>query len=478
MVVIYTAHRKRTQIVMEVAQSIRSPVETIEDEIDDETVIDDFNEKVDLKLTEKYIGNDPTWMQTFGINSKDPSEKTTHVMQLRTLFENHLSKQTGITPTNTNPNSAPIERCSLSESNYWLSTPNLFVAVINKPASAEILEEKTTTAGEIETVLTGLEAALKAWNPSPLGCTLAYHHRKSANWKTFNHLAKPVNPSLQNGLSHYITVDERGKHRPVAEKHRISSEIASNLLAIRNEEAVRRMAEDLADLPHVETVNLRPTTIHSTVSGASNTRQDHQELIAINSFLCCQKPIHHHLRLGAVFTITPNTDSRYSNLWVCVTPNCDLVPRDRSGAKNWTKRLGNLLPFMALKLEHLTSTKAVSDAIQSSTQGRYLFLEDFSPHHKDVQVVCASLSTTNDPNPNIEQMFAQNSGRVSTDSMRGRVLTIQPTDHDHITSECHDFEIICQLRAPYAERLGHIVGHHLARIGVNFVTQAKKQTSA
>jgi len=78
----------------------------------------------------------------------------------------------------------------------------------------------------------------------------------------------------------------------------------------------------------------------------------------------------------------------------------------------------------------------------------------------------------------LEQMFAYDRARVH-DGKVDLQRCIRDSESNGVTIGDLKCDVICQLRTPYAERLAHVVGYHLSRIGVNFLqpppTEAREE---
>jgi len=321
--------------------------------------------------------------------------------------------------------------------NRWFQCGNLFVALIGKP-----LEQDPDT--EADTLLDGLKAAISAWSPPWLACLVAAtrHHADQGAFR--DDLDLPAK-DLQNGLLHYIA-----EPMEEAEKRRRAHRVAAHLLDRRFTAAAGDMANYVLEgaKGHPPPSEMVPPLMHA------------------NAFLCSERFTRHHLRVGTVFR-SGNADE----YWVCVTPACDMVPRARNVEIDpWGAELD---PFRAMTAIRLDLKVKPGAAIRDAEQGRYVFFYDYSRDPNSPIAAGAFNPTTGDPNPRLERMFAADFARTDADG-RVRILRMTAKGAENtITLGEQDCFVACQLRAPYAERLSHVVGGHISRVGVDFLSHKK-----
>jgi hypothetical protein len=188
---------------------------------------------------------------------------------------------------------------------------------------------------------------------------------------------------------------------------------------------------------------------------------DEAAILHVNAFLCAERHGRHHLRVGTVFR---TEDSK--KYWVCVTPACDMVPRRRSEQYNpWEAGLGDFRAMTAVLIQGAKTATAV----KAAERGRYIFFEDFSKPGGSPIAASVFNEFTNDPNPKIEHMFAANLGRKDENG-HVQILRTSLDSDGRLSIVPEAVVVVCQLRAPYAERITHIVGGHVSRIGVDFLS--------
>jgi hypothetical protein len=354
------------------------------------------------------------------------------------LLERRLQRDYEVEPS---PEIRRIEGMEYSD-HRWFQCGNLFLVVVGK--SKDLVPE-----AEAEVFLRSLEDAVCSWNPHWLACLMA-HSRRHVEAGAFRDDVLVPEEALQNGLLSYIG-DLRSDP---PERDRRATEIAKHLLSRRSADAARVLGRQLRE------------------RAASHHREGptEQDVLHLNAFLCSESFGHHHLHIGTIF-VHRTAEPQY---WVCVTPGCDMVPRQPDeGLNPWAAELDPFRPVVALRLKLLTGVSDIrKKALQFAHQARHLFFWD-QAQKADQPLVAACFQETADPNPRLEQLFAIDRARVQEDgSIRLYRLVAKKNGAGEgypPVLELIDCEPVAQLRAPYAERVVQVVGGHVSRIGVDFV---------
>ncbi len=440
LVVVYTADPELDQALISVAASARGVSEAaLEFDLDPEF------EEMKVEWTREdllaFFAGKKRWMETFKTACRaaglgiDPGRG-------EVLLERWIAKELDASHQEC---PLPIEKMCFD--NRWFQCGNLFLVVIGKPS-------EQTPEQETAVFMDGLETAVREWAPSWLACLVASSRRSVETGAFRDDVNLPKEP-LQAGLLRYVRANKDHE-----ERDRRSREIASYLLSRRFEIAAGFMSQHL--LLRAEAEPGEPPS--------ADERQ--AQLLQLNAFLCSEFCSRHHLRVGTIFRAEDP-----ESYWVCVTPACDMVPRDRKRSTDpWAVELDPLRPMLALRLE-IRRRKEIAKALNEAERGRYLFFWD-SARQAETPIVAACFNTeTGDPNPKLEQMFALDRARVHG----GKVVLqrcVRNSESDGVSLARLECDVVCQLRAPYAERLAHVVGYHLSRIGVNFLqpdTEAKQE---
>lgn len=432
LVVVYTSESDLNMVLNHVAAFARGVDETL--------LSRDLGEVADLEgeiawsdaALRAYMSGGDSWVADFAASCSSQSPALDHRAHFdsgRSLVEKHLKSAFQGPPT---AQPRRIESIGSTGTAIWLQCGNLFVAIVRKPSDEG-------EQHEADTLLGGLEAAVEAWAPPWLACLVALSRREITDGAFRDDLILPNN-HLQNGLLHYVSTDNDAE-----EKARRSRQVAADLLRRRFHAACNHLGTQV--LNHASTAE----------------KPDQLALLHVNAFLCAERHERHHLRVGTVYRSEDST--RY---WACVTPACDMVPRQRNEKLDpWGASLGQNRAMTAVRLTKVADDK-ISKALKEAHRGRYLFFEDFSVNTGIPLVFSGFTLSTDDPNPHVEQMFARNLARKDENGKVDVELLVE--EDGVIKSRQLTCVVVCQLRAPYAERLTHIVGGHVSRIGVDFIS--------
>ena len=156
-----------------------------------------------------------------------------------------------------------------------------------------------------------------------------------------------------------------------------------------------------------------------------------------------------------------------NELWVCVSPACDLVPKQKGqigisgSSKSATK------PFLAVKLH---ARPSLDRADVNSNTVVFLLNEEKN------EVAAYSVFPTKGENgsPVWRMMFASNHGQfnIKADKTADLVLQTVSGDTGELKIKSIDARIVAQLRYEYALNLVNKLGVEFTRIGLDFVAPA------
>lgn len=175
----------------------------------------------------------------------------------------------------------------------------------------------------------------------------------------------------------------------------------------------------------------------------------------VNVFNCSKTIEGYHLTTGHVLETKGRGSKEH---WLCLSPACDLVPGQKED-RGWKKRLGENVPFKAVRL---FPAKA-EDALKNATRNNHIFL------NSENSILILSFTPTGEPisNPVWEQMFAKKCGKFSYPDLEvsvGRIVF----DNEELTVKENQFRIVGQLRYEYALNLLQRLGGALSRVGLDF----------
>lgn len=317
----------------------------------------------------------------------------------------------------------------------WLRVDSLFLTIIKK---LEVNPEQFTKR---------LKAALISWDPSPH--RLIVTKMRSEISKRGVMVEKEVlqNPYLQAAwLEGLFDSDIQARRTNVAKsvaKHWDS-------LGGRVEPEVLRFAENVC--AYLSDGNVKPFRFHNSAYSKSPLVALH-----VNHNVCSKRVEGHHLFTGHVLRIN-------EELWVCLTPACDLEP-GRNIGKGANKDLGDWKPFKAARIEVLEDDKA---ALQHAPRGHHLFLSIDGSHPKAFSFSAAGDQSAL-PTLKWQQFYAANQGIFDTESSKFEVASSAVKDGQLQLIQA-TAEVVAQLRYEYALHLLQRLGSHLSRVGLDFIS--------
>nr|WP_231379008.1 response regulator receiver domain [Brevundimonas sp. BAL450] len=167
-----------------------------------------------------------------------------------------------------------------------------------------------------------------------------------------------------------------------------------------------------------------------------------------NAFVCSKAVEGNHLATGHVFEAE-------NRLWVCLTPLCDLVPRDR---KDRFGKIGDRMPFVAVRLEEVVGR--TPKRIQSN---RFVALK----LDGEVRFFCIGNESDESSTPHWFNLFAFDGGRF-TGSRRFRYQRVEMNAKQELVAKVHRAKLVSQLRYEYALNFMHKLGSSMTRVGLDF----------
>lgn len=347
-------------------------------------------------------------------------------------------------------------RISGSGSNFWIRTNKGFIAFANKNNTSDLI--------------LALQNALEAWQPTP---------------------TRLLSAKLRSELDRQgvIAEDEVFKDKLVFRK------FYSNLTeqTDENSEITQRTALEGQARRHVEHLvdrTIEPVILYgqniikadpaANDSGASfldhygifNDQQIVESSKYYNSYISSKSPTGWHISPGQIFCTT-RPDSEMQELWVCVSPACDLVPGQRKiGIQT---KDGSVKSFIAVRLEEGFTEELSSRQINSN---EFVFLH--SGDKIDVRSIYPKASADIDDSkigskqPHWRMFFAKNEGKFITQTVPNlgkKEVELQWLIAGDDGLKLHDqtVEIKWQLRYEYALNLNQKLGGNLTRIGLDFL---------
>ena len=332
-----------------------------------------------------------------------------------------------------------------AEAPYWIQGGTIFVAFSNKTDDDDLIAELTR--------------ALNAWSPEP--SRLIFGKLRADVYEHGINAQTPVLASKHALALWYLRLlntDENLRHQYVTEMvARHSDQIMGNILPTVEDFAQRLIRAEGS----IERDGIQLCCKRFRVD-LGNANEEGRALLEHNAFVCAKPPSGRHLTTGHIFEV-------YEELWICLSPACDLVPTQI--AKVQSDVFGQWLPFMAVKLHALARERwrREPDAINS---GRYVFV-----HRNGGHIDCFSFNEHINSAPHWRLFHADNLGilRPASDPAGGLQFSAACTfarDAGELAPEHGCARIIGQLRYEYALNLLHRLGGSLTRIGLDFLSGA------
>jgi hypothetical protein len=357
------------------------------------------------------------------------------------------------------------------EGNRWIQSRNSFVAILKKDGATE-------TGSETTPIMECLSKALLSWRPNLFQILIS----EIQNLLELEALATEdihlSEPSTQTALWYYL-LELLGPLELSADpdvKAPLAGVVDKIVDSIR-----RRLSSDseliqLARNALIGELRDRGWTKESWPQrGSSEMFNAAKELAKTKGLVECREVM---FRLNSFFSterfrrshLTTGTVFRHASsdiYWIAASPACDLVARRPSELQSWTHSIHPLTALVAIRL---TSDQNVDGALIEATQGRHIFLET-SFGQKVFKIVNGV------GQPIYEFIMVENEGRVKDEGgktifegMRLASETDQPTAEWTL----HTFEIVDQLRGLNATQILQMAGHHLSRVGLDFVDMPRK----
>jgi Response receiver domain len=343
--------------------------------------------------------------------------------------------------------------------NIWIACDNVFIVLVKKSQQKNIFLE--------------LEAALLAWNPSPLQLLLVharnYLHRTGflADWGVIE------NEVRHNAFFYHFLAGEEpsGKRRITQLFRNVFSDALEGLsedVSTRGVELLEQYAgagEYVAGESAAQTESKRLDL--ARLAARSESKISRTEVLhELNLYLSSSPFIGSHLKTGTIFK---SSDAQVEKYWVCVTADCSLVPREPADKKSWEADLYPNIPVVALRLE-VERGRTFDESLTNATRGRHLFIT------LDGERLALRISTEDARQPRPE-IFILEKNSVEQPGSKFRACSIHSSreaDEQQPELRRSIFQVVGQLRPSYADRVLTQTGHHTTRIGVDFISLARE----
>lgn len=184
-------------------------------------------------------------------------------------------------------------------------------------------------------------------------------------------------------------------------------------------------------------------------------------IFKLNHFFSTEPVTRSHITTGTVFFC-----KEQGEYYVIATPACDLEPRPPSTDQKWAHSIHPFTPFTAIHLN--LDDKGLTNA----ANGKHIFLN--KPKEQAFRIVNGTSQQ-----PTYEYFFAEDMGRISKrggKKMFSASRVKKEGQGARATQEfvTTTFEVVAQLRDLNANRILQLVGQHVSRIALDFVSLPNK----
>ena len=352
-------------------------------------------------------------------------------------------------------------KAKLDDSRKWMLVGNLFVSFIGKDVDAENLLEETLKC-------------LAAWRPSPNRLALS---RLRAELDASGILAdnEVMNDRELQAywLSKLLSVEDWERREQVG-----------GLVDRQTELLLERLRQKVVQFTGEVLSSLEGADVRERVAEFFPDVEKPEEGVVSHNVMVSTRPVGgSNLVPGHILKIDDPDGS--IDLWVCLSPACDMVPRRGTG-RDLKLRLNGWLPFTAVKLFKLGKKK---DALSKASQGHVVFIRnDEALEHYSIYK-SGNLSSS----PVWEEFFAKDEGVLDGESLSITLAQIQSVVTHGETCEEHAAElaaevafqektgasifsafkvstssIVAQLRSEYAVNLTQKLSSHMSRVGLDY----------
>jgi len=342
----------------------------------------------------------------------------------------------------------------------WICTEKLFITIVGKEITATQLPEK-------------LLGALSAWKPHPHRLLMA----------KLRHEVDDKGMTIATGIVANRYVQAHWLEKLVAaDGDSLPSEVWTVIgkhwdeLASHTKENLSKFAIEMIDCLK----NLYGDDQIVPEFTRPNILVERSKILADANCFNCSKPVDgYHLTTGHILNIKQSAGDN-NQLWVCLSPACDLVP----GQYNGNGALGSNIPVTMVRLHDastaclpnscghvdcekpdqasLNDDDALEAGLRVASRNEMLF---FKFDNEPVKAFCFS-STHGLAKPKSEQFYAKDKGKFGTDN-KLKLLRIEARE-GILTPIEYEAEVVAQLRYEYALNLLQKFGSSVSRIGLEF----------
>jgi hypothetical protein len=330
----------------------------------------------------------------------------------------------------------------------WLKAGNVFVVIAQKRQ----VNNNGTAPNELTRIL---DEAIKDWNPGLVRTLLAeIENTVGRRGFAFENVLSHDELTQVGWLWHAINERQRnvnlfGAMDNSPREILLNSTIDSIRLRLLNDanlaDFTSRCLSTIEPGPHSDILS---SAIKASGIEFKKEQTEREVIHSINRYLSSVPFAGTFITTGTVL----RTNGRW---WVCVEPACETVPQ----------QAGVDVKFLSIKVLELHPTN--DEALHYATHSHYIFVQ------AGQQSLCFDFRNQKSQLPVASTFYIPRHNQVRTDPTGNRLPLVTARRFDPKSDgdliELFEWEIVVQLRYSYACRLLHVAGHHLSRIGVDFV---------
>jgi hypothetical protein len=452
-VVVYTHDDKLLQIRRRIAAHLRGTFSVsrwLKNE-EEQAAWDTFESKITFEPPETLVdafisGNLREWRGDVGIR-KQLEELGVPTKVILAITAAILEKAVrGLTSREAVPGK-PCPILGKTTQSPWVYASNLFVVCVQKTKDNE-------ANGEL--VFEELRNALCDWNPDFMLASVAFTRGEFARGGFDHERSSLSDPSLQAGWLYHAwagSAQERDMRLRVLFERIIRSyagKVLDKVIAFGS----KHVPENASSGANLET--LKRAIDHCCKESRPT---DQFVLHVLNEYLALED-LPGYVETGTLFATAESIAA--NEVYLCVTPACDLVPRKPSST--WQKQVHPHRPIIAMRCKiHDISEATLTNAELS----KYIYLKV-----DEKQKVVVLLDATTGL-PHLEWFIMEGMGKIATDKTFGAISFTREDQTDtnigEFKIETKSMRVIGQVRAIYANRIMQVAGQYMSRIGVDFV---------
>lgn len=328
---------------------------------------------------------------------------------------------------------------SADDAPNWIRTGSLFITVINKKCKPAVLEDE-------------LFNALLDSCPGPQQLLMAKMRAQIDGRGAVAEAQVLDDVYMQAGwLSELLDANARDKSELIDNSITKHWDALGDRLRAGMESFANRLLDEIGRCD-------KSTTLKKFFGSIAS---DKDAIISrINAYNNAKPVVSSHLMTGHILNFSADGSQR--DLWLCMSPACDLVPGQKNGG---LKNSIRVMPFTAVKL-HLTS---LSTALKKANENVFVFLR------LDDDVVAFSFCPDGNVNasPVWERMYASNDGVFGHNGSLVVTRVSPAIKGDDVATSAmatSDFSVgvVAQLRYEYAINLLQRLGNNVSRIGLDY----------